>query len=121
MHEHALGVTTLKEEGATTLRNTYAKLFEAFPRSTLTKVGHKQLTTDMGRATAIVQLVSKHSGEVVELDRFRSSWVLRPVSPGSASDQWGGGNGTAWKAGVPPGEVTARLASMATGTMSSCK
>ena len=42
----------------------------------------------MGRAKAIVQLVTKHGGEVVELNKMETSWVLRPVAPSSASVEW---------------------------------
>ena len=53
------------------------------------KVGD-QLRTEHGRVKAITQLVSKHAGEIVEVDRNKTYWVLRPKSgPGSASSNSG--------------------------------
>ena len=91
-HTRSLQVTTLKDPGQAARREEYAKLLERFPGSTERKVGGDQLLTLEGRARAVVQLVSKHSGELVELDRNRAGWILRLVVPGSAStmysDQW---------------------------------
>ena len=91
-HKRGLQVTILKDADQEARRDEYAKLLERFPGSTERKVGGDQLLTPEGRARAVVQLVSKHSGELVELDRSRAGWVLRPVVPGSAStmysDQW---------------------------------
>ena len=87
----SLGVTRLEAEAAVALRGECAALLERFPDNTLNKVGRDQLSTEVGKAKACVQLVGKHGGEVVEIDRSRGSWVLRPAVPGSASAQWGGG------------------------------
>ena len=91
-HKRALQVTILKDADQEARRDEYAKLLERFPGSTERKVGGDQLLTLEGRARAVVQLVSKHSGELVELDRNRAAWILRLVVPGSAStmysDQW---------------------------------
>ena len=91
-HQHSLQVTIFKDPGQHARRQEYAKLLEQFPFSTANKFGDLQLTTPEGRGQAVGQLVNKHSGEVVELDRMRASWVLLPVVPGSASafdgDQW---------------------------------
>ena len=44
------------------------------------------MLTDLGRARSVVQLVSKHSGEIVEFDHTKMGWMLhRLVPPGSAS------------------------------------
>jgi hypothetical protein len=52
----------------------------------MNKLGENQLSTEIGRALAIVQLTSKHSGEIVEIDRTRNTWILvRVEAPGSAS------------------------------------
>ena len=91
-HRRALEVTILKGADQKALRDQYAKLLEQFPGSTAKKVGGDQLLTKEGRAQAVGQLVTKHSGELVELDRNRVGWVLRLVVPGSASttysEQW---------------------------------
>ena len=91
-HKRALQVTSLKDADQKARRGEYAKLLERFPGSTEKKVGGDQLLTQEGRAQAVVQLVNKHSGELVELDRSRAGWILLPVVPGSAStmfsDQW---------------------------------
>ena len=91
-HTRSLQVTTLKDPGQAARREEYAKLLERFPFTVAKKVGDLQLTTPEGRAQAVAQLVNKHSGELVELDRSRAAWILRPVVPGSAStidgDQW---------------------------------
>ena len=56
-----------------TLRDEYHVLLQARPAITLEKVGSAQLATLDGKAYAIGQLVSKHGGEIVELDRRRTS------------------------------------------------
>ena len=54
-------------------------LLSRFPDSTVNKVGDNQLNTKIGKATAVVQLVSKHSGEIVENDTCRSSFRRRKM------------------------------------------
>ena len=89
-HKRSLGVLALRSDA--TLRDEYHVLLQALPAITLEKVGSAQLATLDGKAYAIGQLVSKHGGEIVELDRRRTSWTLQPVAPGSASadlpEQW---------------------------------
>ena len=89
-HKRSLGVLALRSDA--TLRDEYRVLLQALPAITLRKVGGAQLATPDGKAFAIGQLVAKHSGEIVELDRRRTSWTLQPVAPGSASadlpEQW---------------------------------
>ena len=46
----------------------YSELLTGLPDITIDKVGPEQLATTNGRAFAIGQLVSKHRGEIVELD-----------------------------------------------------
>ena len=89
-NKRSLGVLALRRDA--NLRDEYRVLLQALPAITLHKVGSAQLATLDGKAFAIGQLVSKHSGEIVELDRRRTSWTLQPVAPGSASadlpEQW---------------------------------
>ena len=47
-----------------------------------------QLSTALCQARGVVQLAAKHSGEVVELDRNKMSWVLHSLAPGPASAEW---------------------------------
>ena len=91
-HFRSLQVTTLKEPDQAARLEEYAKLLERFPDSTVNKVGGAQLNTLEGRAKAVVQLTTKHSGDMVDIDRTLGSWILRPVVPYSAStvagEQW---------------------------------
>ena len=68
------------------MRVVYRQLLYELPLSVLKKVPPQQLNTQQGRALAITQLVSKHSGEVVELDPRNQEWRLLELSavPGSA-------------------------------------
>ena len=66
----------------------YVLLLQRFPESTVAKVGEDALRTELGRAKAVTQLVMKHSGEVVELDKYKMGWVLQSLAPGSASTEW---------------------------------
>ena len=84
-HKRSLGVIKLKKEKP--FREDYFMLLEALPPIVEMKVGPEQLETEKGKAQAIVQLISKHSGEIVEVDSTRTEWVLLPVLPGSASKQ----------------------------------
>ena len=89
-HKESLVVTKLKQETpeGEKLRGEHCELFTRFPPSTLVKVGEAQLSTALGQARGVVQLAAKHSGEVVELDRNKMSWVLHSLAPGSASAEW---------------------------------
>ena len=58
------------------------------PDSSYEKLGAEQLGTKEGRRRAITQLVTWHSGEVVELDPHRTQWFLRRKAPGPASVDW---------------------------------
>ena len=64
----------------------YAKLFQEFPETTVTKLTPEVLATEDGRSQAPTQLVSLHSGEIVELDPRVARWLLVKKAPGSASD-----------------------------------
>ena len=89
-HAENLRVTTFKletPEGAT-LREQYRELFQRFPHSTVQKRGEDELRTELGKARAVVGLVSKHAGEIVEMDRMKMRWILHPLAPGSASVEW---------------------------------
>ena len=89
-NRRSMGVLALRSNA--TLRDEYRVLLQALPDITLRRVGSAQLATPDGKAFAIGQLVAKHSGKIVELDRRRTSWTLHPVAPGSASadlpEQW---------------------------------
>ena len=85
-HQRSLGVVNLKKDEA--LRKDYFMLLKALPPIVKEKVGSEQLETELGRAKAIIGLVNKHSGEIVEVDSTRTEWVLLPVLPGSASKQF---------------------------------
>ena len=73
-HKENLAVTKLKKDSGLFAQET-AELFKRLPDSTISKVGDEQLSTEWGRPQAITQLVSKHSGEIVELDKHEASWV----------------------------------------------
>ena len=83
-HERSLGVIKVKHDAA--LREKYSALLFDFPPITVEKVG-KQLETPEGKAKAIGQLIGKHGGEPVKLDRRHANWTLESVPPGSASDK----------------------------------
>ena len=90
-NKRSLAVTKLKTD--VVFRKEYRLLLEALAPIVADKLGHTdQLETEEGKAQAIVQLISKHSGEIVEVDSTRTEWVLLPVLPGSASkhlpEQW---------------------------------
>jgi hypothetical protein len=88
VHRLALKITDLKKEGYQSMREEYVHLFSSFPRSTVSKVGQDQLQTVIGQALALAQLVSKHSGEIVEADARGSSWRLLPGPPVPAIGKW---------------------------------
>ena len=85
-HRRSLKATDLKQEGKHNMRVEYQQLLKELPASTVKKVPRGQLDTLEGQALAITQLVSKHSGEVVELDPRKQEWRLLDLSavPGSA-------------------------------------
>ena len=83
-HRRSLEVTKLKIDTNHDMRVEYQKLLQELPPSTMKKLPPHQLNTEQGRALAITQLVSKHSGEVVELDARRAGWRLLEV-PASGS------------------------------------
>ena len=70
----------------------YRALLLDFPPITVQKVGEAQLETPEGKAKAIGQLIGKHGGELVEVNRLHTKWTLERVAPGSASakvsEQW---------------------------------
>jgi len=80
MHSKALKVTELKQEGKDALYHEYLRLFSVLPSIVLEKVPEDQLRTPTGKALVLVQLVNKHSGELVELecdsDGTRGGWHL---------------------------------------------
>ena len=67
-HRRSLEVTKLKIDTHRDMRVEYQQLLQELPSSTMKKVPPHQLNTEQGRALAMAQLVSKHSGEVAELD-----------------------------------------------------
>ncbi len=88
-HKRSLQVTRLKNEDEANLREEYRLLLSEIPQRILDKVGDKEMDTLLGRAKALTQLVSAHAGEIVELDRRRTTWHLRrKPPPGSASAEW---------------------------------
>ena len=64
-------VANLKQDTAegARLRKDYFLLLRRFPESTVVKLGEDLMRTELGRAKAVTQLVMKHSGEVLELDK----------------------------------------------------
>jgi hypothetical protein len=82
-HKENLQVTDLPKLGTqgAELREQYCELLKRFPQTTILKVGEEQMRTDIGRAKAVVQLVSKHAGEIVEFDRTEMGWILHPLAP----------------------------------------
>ena len=68
------------------LRDEYHWLLKVLPPIVENKFDHTaKLETVEGRAQAIVKLINKHSGEIVELDSNLTEWTLQPVLPGVAS------------------------------------
>ena len=88
-HEESLWVTKLKHEtfDGAALREQYHELFRRFPTSTVLKRG-EDMDTVLGQAKAVVGLVNKHAGEIVEMDRMKMRWILHFLAPGSASVEW---------------------------------
>jgi len=87
-HTQALKITEFTKND--NLLNEYAALFKQLPSIAAAKLGAKNLETDHGCAKALVKLVNKHSGELVEIDATRGGWSLRESAPGSASAaKWG--------------------------------
>ena len=78
-HSRNLNVINLKLKQNHKARKKFQKLLEELPASTVKKVPPGQLNTSQGRARAITQLISKHSGEVVELDPCTTEWRLMKV------------------------------------------
>ena len=89
-HKRSLAVTQFKDNDALFLE--YSRLVEEFPDLTLSKFGLESLGTNRGQVQAIVGLVNKHSGEIVELDPRIGMWVLLKSSEGftsqNYSEQW---------------------------------
>ena len=85
-HRRSLQATELKQEENHNMRVEYQQLLQELPASIVKKLPPEQLNTVQGRALAMTQLVSKHSGEVVELDPRSQEWRLLDLSavPGSA-------------------------------------
>ena len=85
--DQKLCVTHLAKGGGESarLRKRHAQLLADAPDTAVRKFGQQHLDSAEGRAKLLVGLVSKHTGELVELDFRRSSWDLRAVVPGSAS------------------------------------
>lgn len=118
-HHRSLAISKLKQKSmeGQGLRKEYSALLARFPAGTVTKVREEQLATQIGRAIALTQLVAKHTGDSVELDRTRALCILRPaMAPGSASaglgEQWfcvEGGNEIGSEGDFengPPGSLT---------------
>ena len=74
-HRRGLWVTEFPKYKQT--RKDCGKLLEDFPTICVTKFGKDNLQSGQGRGKMVVGLVNKHSGELVELDRSRPTWVLR--------------------------------------------
>ena len=70
------------------LREEYAVLLSQLPDNVYEKVSSEKLQTVDGLCKAITQLVSLHSGEIVELSPQHTQWRLRWKGPGSASPDW---------------------------------
>ena len=89
-HQRSLGVRRLRDDPSS--RVGYINppaLLSDFPTIAVGKLGG-QLGTEEGRAKAIVQLVAKHAGEVVDFDAKRTFWTLRlKTGPGAASSDSG--------------------------------
>ena len=84
----ALKVTELKTNYR--LLRQYDKLLTRLPSIVHEKLGAQKLQTPQDFAKALVNLVDKHTGELVEVDPERSGWSLRECAPGSASaTTWG--------------------------------
>ena len=68
----------------------YRTLLEALPPIVREKVGDEQLGTDEGRVKAIIGLVNKHSGEMVQLKKSHPDWTLewRDCASLPLHEQW---------------------------------
>ena len=109
-HKRSLQVAIFKKDNQVNLREQYKMLLSDFPRTTVHKVGDSQMDTLVGRGRALTQLVSLHSGEVVELDQTRTRWHLRPKSaPCSSSSDWNSPQWHCCENGVPVGTPKVRL------------
>ena len=86
-HHRSLKVTDLKHPQNKALRVQYRELLSEMPTSTMKKVPPGQLDTWQGRAQAITQLQTKHSGEVVELDPRTQGWRLLDINNVPVSDR----------------------------------
>ena len=83
-NKRSLGVQKLNTEPV--LRDEYHWLLKVLPPIVEDKFDHsRKLETVEGKAQAIVKLINKHSGEIVELDSNLTEWTLQPVLPGVAS------------------------------------
>ena len=90
-HHRSLWVAQFKTEhplGRACLRRQYSILLSELPDCVHAKVDAEQLATEEGVSWALIQLISLHSGEVVELDPQRTIWYLCRKSPGPVSVEW---------------------------------
>ena len=89
-HQRSLGVRRLRDDPSSRVGYIHPPaLLSDFPTIAVGKLGG-QLGTEEGRAKAIVQLVAKHAGEVVDFDSKRTFWTLRlKTGPGAASSDSG--------------------------------
>ena len=87
-HQRSLGVVNLKKDEV--LRKEYFMLLKALPPIVKEKVGSEQLETELGRAKAIIGLVNKHSGEIVQLKKSHPDWTLewRDCASLPLHEQW---------------------------------
>ena len=87
MHRKSLRLTTLKSSPP--LQQRYNKLREALPDYAYEKFSITAGSTAEEILPAIIGLVKKHSGEIVEVNKQKAKWTLFQLKPGSASSSMG--------------------------------
>ena len=83
MHRKSLRLTNLKSSPP--LQQRYNTLLEALPDHTYEKFNITAETSAQKKREAVVRLLNKHSGEVVETDRRLATWRLIEVKSGAPS------------------------------------
>ena len=81
---HNRGVHAIKDPLGQNL-NRFQKLLSQFPATSLEKFTPEVMESQEGRFRALRGLAALHQGEVVELDRARTTWILGPKP---SADSW---------------------------------
>ena len=107
VHASARSLDIIAMKNSDTLQMMYQPLLSSLPASSVCKMGLDLMETLEGRAKAIAGLVNHHSGEVVELDRARTTWHLRQGLPsGFGGEEFHAQQLWCKPGGSPVGELT---------------